>query len=326
MRADRLLSILLLLQVHRRMTARELAQRLEVSERTIHRDMSALGTAGVPVTAERGTGGGWALIDGYRTTLTGLNEPEIQALFLTRPPRLLADLGLDRASDAALIKLLASLPALARRGAEDMRQRIHIDQTAWRARPEAVPLLRTIQDAIWQDRRLRLIYARHDGPPSERLVDPLGLVAKGSVWYLVAASDGQPRTYRVSRIAKAIPTDDLAVRPSNFDLAAYWERASAEFVANLPRYSTTLRADVEVLDYLRSGSHYSRIEREEAPNDAGALTVEMVFDDEHSAREFILGCGPRVEVLAPGGLRDLIVADIQAMAARYAPLRRPPPA
>src|SRR5579863_744062 len=119
MRADRLLSILLLLQVHRRMTARELARRLEVSARTIHRDMEALGTAGVPVYAERGTGGGWSLIESYRTNLTGLNDAEIQALFLTRPPRILADLGLDRASEAALIKLLAALPSVSRRGAEE---------------------------------------------------------------------------------------------------------------------------------------------------------------------------------------------------------------
>src|SRR5579859_2430938 len=135
MRADRLLSIMLLLQVHRRLTASDLARRLEVSERTIHRDMEALGTSGIPVTAERGTGGGWRLLEPYQTTLTGLNEAEIQALFLAKPAHLLADLGLARAGEAAYIKLLAALPALGRHDAQDVRQRIHIDPTGWR-RPD----------------------------------------------------------------------------------------------------------------------------------------------------------------------------------------------
>src|SRR3954452_11633467 len=151
MRADRLLSILLLLQVNHRITSRALAERLEVSERTIHRDMEALTAAGVPVMAERGTGGGWSLLEHYRTNLTGLNEAEVQALFLTRPPQLLGDLGMDKASDAALIKLFAALPAMYRRGAEEVRQRIYIDITGWNRPEEAVPLLPTLQEAIWQE-------------------------------------------------------------------------------------------------------------------------------------------------------------------------------
>src|SRR5690349_23068717 len=148
MRADRLLSILLLLQVHRRVTARELARRLEVSQRTILRDMEALSGAGVPVVPERGTGGGWRLLEEYRTNLTGLNEAEIQALFLTKPPRLLADLGLDRASEAALIKLLAALPTGSRRRAEDIRTRIHIDVPGWRPSEETARYLPLLQEAV----------------------------------------------------------------------------------------------------------------------------------------------------------------------------------
>src|SRR5689334_16595189 len=190
MRADRLLSIMLLLQVHRRITARELARRLEVSERTIHRDMDALGAAGIPIYAERGVGGGWALAEAYQTNLTGLNEAEIQALFLATPPQLLADLGLRQAADAALIKLLAALPAISRRDAEFARQRIHVDGAGWLRAREAVPFLAAIQEALWQDRKLRLTYQRADDTTVERLVDPLGLVAKSSVWYLVAGVDG----------------------------------------------------------------------------------------------------------------------------------------
>src|SRR5215831_17768904 len=186
MRADRLISIMLLLQVRRQITARELARRLEVSERTIHRDMEALGMAGVPVVAERGTGGGWSLLEGYRTNLTGLTGTEMQALLLAKPSPLLADLGLRQAAEVALLKLLAALPAMSRRAAEYARQRLHVDGAGWHEAAEAVPFLLPIQEAIWQERKLRLTYQRGDGATVERLVDPLGLVAKGGVWYLAA--------------------------------------------------------------------------------------------------------------------------------------------
>ncbi|MGH2485956.1 MAG: helix-turn-helix transcriptional regulator, partial [Ktedonobacterales bacterium] len=158
MRADRLLSILLLLQTHRRMTGRELARRLEVSARTIHRDMQALGISGVPVVAERGSGGGWTLLDGYQTNLTGLNEAEIQALFASRSSRLLADLGLRKAGEGALIKLLAALPAMSRQDAEYARQRFYVDASGWARPEEAIPHLGTLQDAVWRERRLRFTY------------------------------------------------------------------------------------------------------------------------------------------------------------------------
>src|SRR5215210_5311925 len=158
MRADRLFSIVLLLQSHRQLTARNLAGRLEVSERTIHRDMEALSGAGIPVVAERGTGGGWSLLGEYRTNLTGLSEAEVQSLFVTKPTRLLADLKMDKASEGALLKLLAALPSVHRQGVEHVRQRIHIDMTGWSNTEEAVPLLHTLQAAIWQERRLRFFY------------------------------------------------------------------------------------------------------------------------------------------------------------------------
>src|SRR5262245_49518363 len=218
MRADRLVSILLLLQMHARLTARYLAKRLEVSERTIHRDMEALGTAGVPVVADRGVGGGWRLVEGYRANVSGLTEAEVQALFVTRPSRLLADLRLDKASDGALVKLLSVLPAVNRRGAELARQRIHIDVSGWSRSREPVPHLPTLQQAVWSDRRLRILYDR-DGCASERVLDPLGLVAKGSTWYLVARVENDIRSYRVSRICEAAILDQSFVRPPEFDLA-----------------------------------------------------------------------------------------------------------
>jgi predicted DNA-binding transcriptional regulator YafY len=317
MRADRLLSIMLLLQVHRRMTAGDLAQRLEVSPRTIHRDMEALGIAGIPVTAERGTGGGWRLLEEFRTNLTGLNEAEVQALFLTKPTRLLADLGLHKASEAAFIKLLAALPAMSRRGAEDVRQRIHIDLTGWRRSEEAVPCLPTLQEAVWQERKAVLTYQREDGIV-ERVVDPLGLVAKGSVWYLVAAVEGAPRTYRVSRMRAVTLTDEPAARPPSFDLAAFWEQSSAEFTAQLPRHPVLLRAAPDILPRLRYSGRFARIERMDPPDADGWVPVHIIFEDEHEAVSYALGFGPRIEVVEPASVRAQVIQAAQETAAFYA--------
>lgn len=320
MRADRLLSILLLLQVHRRLTARALARRLEVSERTIYRDIDALSAAGVPVYAARGAGGGCCLPERYRTNLTGLSEGEIQALFLSKAPRLLADLGWRDASETALIKLLAALPSASRRDAEYARQRIHVDPTGWRQPEEAVPCLPALQEAVWQERKLRLIYGRGGGAIVERLVDPLGLVAKGSVWYLVAAVEGEIRTYRVSRVRDVCPADEPCVRPPDFDLATYWARASAAFTAGLPRYPATLRADQAILPRIRQLWRYARIEREEPPDEAGRVGLTVHFETEEEACEYVLGCGARIEVVEPPALRERVIERAADVVAFY--LRR----
>lgn len=161
---------------------RQLSDRLEVSERTVHRDMEALGVAGVPVVAHRGTGGGWQLAEKYRTDLTGLSPDEARAIFVAGPHRALGDLGLGGAVEGALTKLMASLPDRQRHDAEFIRQRIHIDSTTWQANDEKAPLLPALRDALWQDVKVRLTYQRSDSNSVERLVDPLGLVAKGNLW------------------------------------------------------------------------------------------------------------------------------------------------
>lgn len=305
MRADRLLSILLLLQTHSRLTGRELSNRLEVSERTIHRDMEALSMAGVPVTAERGAGGGWSLLESYRTNLTGLNLPEIQALFVAAPTHLMADLGLRQASETALIKLLASLPGdRSRHDASFMRERIHIDGAGWQQEPEQVIWLPAVQDALWQERKLKLSYQRSDETVVERLVDPLGLVAKGRIWYLVAAVDGQPRTYRVSRIQDAELSSELAERPSDFDLAAFWKESMSDFKANLPRYCTTFCVNPVILPEMRYMGH---IEFVHPAGDDGWQTVEMRFDVELQARAFALGFGGQLVVVSPPELRETVI-------------------
>jgi predicted DNA-binding transcriptional regulator YafY len=322
MRADRLVSILLLLQVNRRTTARELAKRLEVSERTIHRDMDALCSAGVPVVADRGNGGGWGLMEAYKTNLTGLNHGEILSLFLTKPTQLLNDLGLHQASEGALIKLLAALPSMSRRDAEYARQRIHIDTAGWRNSPENVASLPVLQEAIWQERRLKFLYERAGCEPSERLADPLGLVAKGSVWYLVASVESAPRTYRVSRISDARITDQAcAARPPDFDLATYWNQSAAEFQAGLPRFYAKIRMGPGVTRWLDYRARASRVEHTEPADAQGWCTVKIRFDAEHEACQFALSFGGEAEVLEPESLRQKVIAAAQATVSLYANAR-----
>lgn len=317
MRADRLLSILLYLHSGRRWTAGELARRLEVCERTIYRDMDALSTAGIPVMAERGARGGWHLPDGYRTDIPGLTDSEIQALFLSRPSRLLADLGLYRAAELALDKLFAALPSVSRLDAAYARQRIHVDSTGWRSAADDVSALPTLQEAIWQERKLHFSYRRSDGQIMERLVDPLGLVAKGSVWYLVASVDGEARTYRVSRIQHATLTPDRSERPADFDLASYWERSSAEFQSNLPRYPATLRVRSDALPRLRQIWRYARIDTVGPPDSEGWHVLGVQFEVEDEACAYVLSLGPAVEVLEPTELRQKVIALAEATSRLY---------
>jgi predicted DNA-binding transcriptional regulator YafY len=319
MRADRLLSILLLLQTNGRMTARDLAGRLEVSERTVYRDMDALSTAGVPVYAERGAGGGWALVDGYETHLTGLSLSEVQAVFATRPVGLLADLGLGAASEAALLKLLAALPQGARSSAEHARQRLHVDTSAWRRADEDLSALPVLQDAVWRDRRVRFTYLRAGCEPAEREGDALGLVAKGSAWYLVAAVDGDVRAYRVGRVRDAVVLDEPAARPDGFDLAAYWEASSAEFREKLPRYDATVRVAPNLKHWMWWTARYAHVEREGEPDADGWVEMEVRFQVVEEAETFALSFGPRVEVLAPPELRERVRALTAEAAARYGP-------
>ncbi len=307
MRADRLLSILMLLQVHSRLTAHELAERLEVSERTIHRDMEALSSAGVPVIAERGQGGGWSLLDSYQTTLTGLNLTEIQALFLPRPTHLLANLGWSQAFEAALLKLLASLPTASRQQAEVVSQRIHLDPTGWQHWEEEMAAFPILQTSIWQERQLQLIYERSDGKLVERLVNPLGLVAKGSVWYFIASIDEEVRSYRISRVRDAILTELPCARPVEFNLAEYWQRSLTEFKANLPHYRIVVRVAPTAMLWLRYAGYFARIEQIGSPDAEGWIPVTIRFDVAEAACAYVLGFGAKMEVLEPLELRDRVL-------------------
>jgi predicted DNA-binding transcriptional regulator YafY len=318
-RADRLLSILLSLQARGRLTAAQLADELEVSERTIHRDMQALSVAGVPVYAERGPRGGWLLHEGYRSGPRGLHADELRALFLATPGTVLGDLGLDRASESALTKLLLAAPAADRAGLAQTRQRVLIDVTTWRAAErEVMPFLAVLQEAIWRERKLHLGYGRADGVQVERLVDPLGLVAKGAVWYLVAATPERDiRTYRVSRVQSASQAEAACEVPPGFDLAAFWQASKDRFVAGVPRFPICLAADPAVVGEFKSAGRWSRVESVGAVQPDGRVRVLMQFELEEDACAFVLSFGPRVEVLEPLPLRREIAARAARTAALY---------
>lgn len=317
MRADRLISILLLLQIHRRLTSHELAARLEVSERTIHRDMEALSVAGIPVFSERGTGGGWSLIDGYQSKLTGLSEAEVQALFLTRPASVLTDLGLAKASAAGFIKLQASLPLPHQREATFAQQRIYIDLTGWNNVKEAVPVLPVLFEAVWNERKVQIVYHRGECDAVERILDPLGLVAKGSAWYLVARVEDSLRSYRVSRVQSATLLAEACERPADFDLAAYWQQSAAEFKEKFPRYAVTMRVHPNFVPQLSLIGRFSRVERIAEPEADGWRQAVIVFQVEEMAVQGLLGLGANVEIVEPPELREKIIAEAKKIIAFY---------
>lgn len=309
MRADRLLSVLLLLQTRGRITAQELAERLEVSERTIYRDLDALSIAGIPVYGEHGPGGGYALLDSYRTNLTGLTESQIRTLLLSGTVGPLADLGIAKELEAALLKLLATLPESQRDRAEHTRIRLHLDPAWWFQPSEEVPHLRVIQQAIWNDCRTRIVYHKADGTIRERLIEPYGLVAKANIWYVVASIGEEMRVYRVSRIESVEVLDECFLRPTGFDLAAYWTEWCREFEATRPRYEIKLRISPELAQRLPGLWGVGIRKRIEAaqPDADGWRIIPVVFDTQEWAATSILMLGKEAEIVEPSELKAEIM-------------------
>jgi predicted DNA-binding transcriptional regulator YafY len=274
--------------------------------------MDALTAAGVPVVADRGAGGGWRLIDGYQTKLTGLTADEIQTLFFAHPPQLLAALGLGPAAEAAWLKLQAALPTASQQRAERARRSILIDPRGWQE-SQSVASLPVLLDALWRGRRVRFIYERGLGEAGERLVDPLGLVARGSVWYLVASRDDEPRTYRVSRIRDAMLEERQSVSPPNFDLAAYWEASTVAFRERLPRYFATFLVAPAVMRWAR----YRGWRLEEEHEEGNRVRIRLRFDAEEEGLQFALSFGADAEVIEPADLRNKVLEAARCTVERY---------
>lgn len=313
MRADRLLSIMLILQAQGKTTTYELAKTLEVSRRTILRDVEALNIVGVPVHADAGHGGGVYLDEHYRISLTGLNETEVRALFVSTQTGPLQDIGLGRAAEDTLLKLFAALPSLHRHEAERMQQRIHLDPAGWWHKGETLRHLETLKSAVFEDYCIQVCYERGDGTVVERILEPYGLVAKASTWYLIACREEELRTYRVSRFVAVDILPARFERDTNFHLGQYWQIHASEFVANLPGFAFTLRINVSKLPFLKLYTSERYTVREFS---ADVLMVDVRLSSLEEARMVVLGLGADAEIIEPDILREAVLLQAQQMVAK----------
>jgi predicted DNA-binding transcriptional regulator YafY len=307
MRADRLLSILLILQRKEKVTTKELARELEVSSRTILRDLDALSAMGIPVVAERGKNGGWRLLDEYRKTLLALKKEEIASLFLPLPETLLKDLGIDQPFFAARQKLFSHLPSIVEPQAQKLWKRIHIDLEPWKEASQKTEWMEPVLQAVWEERKLRMDYERADGKRHVRTVRPLGLVARGNQWYLVAANEeNEIRSYKINRIRSAEILKERFARPEGFEISSYWKQAKARFVANLPRYMVQAELSPQSFQRIRFTGRFVRVLKAEEPDAKGWIPATLQFDTEQEAAETILGFHNQIRVLSPRSLRGKI--------------------
>ncbi|MFF4402229.1 helix-turn-helix transcriptional regulator [Streptomyces sp. NPDC001480] len=325
MRADRLLCLLLLLQNRGRMTAPELAAELEVSVRTVYRDIEALGASGVPVLSDRGPAGGYRLMDGYRTRLTGLTDAEADALFLAGAPGPARDLGLGAVLATAQLKLRAALPAELADRTRRVQERFHLDTPAWFRDADPVPYLEPVARAVWEQRVLHAHYRRWRGEVRREL-RPLGLVLKGGNWYLVALADarnaavGAVRTYRMSRFVTVDLTADTFERPAGFDLAAHWAESSRNLEQALHADTARLRISPRaqrLLPMQFGALGRQALDGAGPPDGEGWVEVEMPVETQAVAVTDLLRLGPEAEVLGPPGLRQAVTEAVAALARRY---------
>jgi predicted DNA-binding transcriptional regulator YafY len=320
MRASRLLSILMLLQARGRMTAQALADEFEVSVRTIYRDIDQLSAADVPVYADRGPNGGFELLDGYRTTLTGLSPAEASTLFLVGLPGPAAQLGLADLLTTAQLKLTAALPEGARATATRVSERFHLDPVGWFSNAEDALLLPTIANAVWTETVVAIVYRRFTKTVSRR-VNPLGLVLKGGVWYLVAQVGEGMRTYRISNILDLTVTDQRFERPKDFELEQFWKRAARAYEVGLYRGKAVLRVHQRGMwkfNLVSSAVAEAASESAGPPDVEGWIRVVVPIESiDQAARDFTR-LGVDAEVLEPLELRERIGQTAQALVELYA--------
>ncbi|HEY5095610.1 MAG TPA: YafY family protein [Candidatus Eremiobacteraceae bacterium] len=311
MKSDRLLAMLLLLQARGRLAARAVARELEVSERTVYRDVDSLSAAGVPVFSERGSRGGIVLAAGYRAALTNLGDQEVRALFISASNPI-ADLGLGGSLARSLEILAGALPETKRRSAERARGRIYIDAKRWVQAEQPREHLASLQRAIWQDLRVELHYRDRAGKVTRRMIEPLGLVAKAGIWYLVAQSGAEMRVFRAERIIDVRVTDERFAWPADFNLEQFWRDWSAALADRTPKYP------VKLLLHVNSARVREALEWFEARFDADGSVAHVSYPGPEIALGDVLAHGGRVEVLEPAELRAKVMACAREVTERYA--------
>lgn len=319
MRASRLLSIQMLLQTRGRMSARALAGALEVSIRTLHRDVDQLSAAGVPIYAERGRAGGFALQEGWKTSLTGLTPAESQAVFLSGLAGPADQLGLGREVESAKLKLLAAMPATSRADAHRISSKLHLDPVDWYRETQPVPHLGVVAEAVWSEQRLLMRYESWRGITA-RTVDPLGLVLKAGHWYLVASVGGEPRTFRISNIERAVVVREAIHRSKQFDLVAYWVESIERFERELHKGEATLLATpagLKGLRYISSAVAHAVAAALPSRRKDGRVRLRIPIESVEQATGQLLRLSPEVEVIEPESLRLAVVERIRQVASLY---------
>ncbi|MER6718636.1 helix-turn-helix transcriptional regulator [Streptomyces halstedii] len=321
MRAARLIRMVLLLQSRSVMTAAELARELEVSERTVTRDAQALSEAGVPVYAGRGRVGGYRLVGGYRTRLTGLAREEAEALFLSGLPSALREMGLDDVASAARLKVAAALAPSLRDAPRTAARRFHLDAPGWFHEPVSPELLPAVAQAVWDDRLVRARYRRGSGDEVERELSPYGLVLKAGVWYLCARVEDDVRVYRVDRFTAAEVSPARFERDEDFDLPGFWEERAAQFARSLLRTEVTVRLSGTGMALLPRAVDRAALDDALAsasgPDADGLRTLVLAVESEEVAYDRLTALGPEVEVLAPGSLRARFAGAAARLHALY---------
>jgi predicted DNA-binding transcriptional regulator YafY len=308
---------MLLLQGRGKLRAEELAAELEVSVRTIYRDIDALSASGVPVYADGGPGGGYSLLEGYRTELTGLSREETEALLLLSLPGPLSDLSISKKLKQAVLKVVSAAPRDSARSEARMRQRLYLDPSSWFAPGDEPRFLDELQACVWGDRKVWMEYSDKKGAPSGREVSPYALVAKAATWYLVADTEKGMRVFRVSRIRSVAPLDARFERAEDFDLRAFWEDWSGKFIDSLHGYTVALRVAREgegVVGSLFAGAAESL---RTAAGEDGWKRVEVTFANEDEALWQILQLGALAVVDSPDSLRDTVRNAALRIAALY---------
>lgn len=297
MKADRLISILMLLQIHKKLTANELAQKLEVSVRTIYRDVESLSSLGIPVFSDRGTNGGIELLGDYKTSLNGINDDEIYSLFLPTGDKILEDLGIQKLKDSTILKLLGNSSPYQIKEVENIQNYIYIDMHTWSENPTTVnkDILSVLQNAIWNHKVLKIVYKKIN-ETKEVILNPLGLVCKRGIWYLIGINAEVIKTYKVISIESGLLIDEHFDRPSDFNLEAHWKSSTSNFKSLIPKYIFTFKVNPSIINHIKERK-FITISNEVVKNNE--IYLDISFDAIWQGIEFAFTYGKNIKIIRP---------------------------
>lgn len=297
MRADRLISILMLLQIYKKLTAQELSKKLEVSVRTIYRDIDSLSGIGIPIVTEKGINGGITLLGNYKTTLTGINKNELLSLFIPTGDKIFEDLGIENLKNTTILKILGDSSPDNYKEFENFQNYIYIDMNTWNNSKTSTnkDVLSTLQKATWSSKSLKICYKKID-KKKEITINPLGLVCKRSIWYLVAIDCDTIKTYKISSIESATLTSDKFTRPSEFNLKNYWENSVSKFKTLIPKYNFIFKINPNILESIKKRPF---ITIKEITYRDDELHLYISFDSLWQGIEFAFSYGKDIKILDP---------------------------